>query len=147
MECVPILANRRSVERCCSHSTDEFGLWRLHGDRLPQKLRSSSLGFLGLLANWQWDWRDTRNKLKLNGCLARISTLSYEPKRRRRKVRGLLKVGGINAPVLYAGPQGGFAGLDQVNIQLPAALAGMGNVGIQVTAGGITANPVQVTIQ
>ena len=55
--------------------------------------------------------------------------------------------GGVNAQVFYAGPQGGFAGLDQVNILLPASLAGKGNVNIQLTAGGIAANPVEVTIQ
>ena len=56
-------------------------------------------------------------------------------------------VNGVSAVVQYAGPQGGFAGLDQVNILLPTALAGKGNVEIQLTAGGIAANPVQVTIQ
>ncbi len=55
-------------------------------------------------------------------------------------------VGGVNAPVLYAG-SGGFAGVDQVNVQLPASLAGKGNVNVQLTAGGTPANAVQVTIQ
>jgi uncharacterized protein (TIGR03437 family) len=55
-------------------------------------------------------------------------------------------VNGVNAPVLYAGP-GGSAGLDQVNILLPASLAGSGNVNVQLTAAGVVANPVQVTIQ
>jgi uncharacterized protein (TIGR03437 family) len=56
-------------------------------------------------------------------------------------------VGGVAAPVLYAGPQGLSPGLDQVNVQLPASLAGKGNVNVQLTAGGLAANPVQVTIQ
>jgi uncharacterized protein (TIGR03437 family) len=56
-------------------------------------------------------------------------------------------VGGITVPVLYAGPQGSFPGLDQVNVQLPASLAGKGNVNIQLTAAGIPANSVQITIQ
>jgi uncharacterized protein (TIGR03437 family) len=56
-------------------------------------------------------------------------------------------VGGINAPVLYAGSQGAFTGVDQVNVQLPAALAGKGNVNVQLTAAGKAANAVQVTIQ
>jgi uncharacterized protein (TIGR03437 family) len=55
-------------------------------------------------------------------------------------------VAGVNAPVLYAG-SGGFAGVDQVNVQLPSSLAGKGNVNIQVTASGTLANSVQVTIQ
>jgi len=56
-------------------------------------------------------------------------------------------VGGVNAPVQYAGPQGTYPGVDQVNILLPASLAGKGNVNIQLMAGTIAANPVQVTIQ
>jgi uncharacterized protein (TIGR03437 family) len=56
-------------------------------------------------------------------------------------------VGGISVPVSYAGPQGGFVGLDQVNAQLPASLAGKGNVTIQVTASGIAANAVNITFQ
>jgi uncharacterized protein (TIGR03437 family) len=55
-------------------------------------------------------------------------------------------VNGVNALVLYAGP-GGSVGLDQVNIQLPASLAGKGNVNVQLTAAGVSANPAQVTIQ
>jgi uncharacterized protein (TIGR03437 family) len=55
-------------------------------------------------------------------------------------------VGGVNAPVLYAG-SGGFSGVDQVNVQLPSSLAGKGNVNIQLTASGTLANSVQVTIQ
>jgi hypothetical protein len=34
-----------------------------------------------------------------------------------------------------------------VNILLPHSLAGAGNVTVQVTASGIAANPVQITIQ
>jgi uncharacterized protein (TIGR03437 family) len=56
-------------------------------------------------------------------------------------------VGGLDAPVLFVGPQGSFGGLDQVDVQLPAALAGQGNVNVQVTAAGIAANSVQITIK
>jgi len=56
-------------------------------------------------------------------------------------------VNGANTPVLYAGPGGDSPGLDQVNVQLPASLAGKGNVNVQLTAGGVSANQVQVTIQ
>jgi len=55
-------------------------------------------------------------------------------------------VNGVNAPVLYAG-SAGSPGLDQVNILLPAALSGTGNVNVQMAAGGIAANSVQITIQ
>jgi uncharacterized protein (TIGR03437 family) len=55
--------------------------------------------------------------------------------------------GGQNAPVIYAGAQGAFAGVDQVNILLPASLAGKGTVPVQITAAGVAANLVQVLIQ
>ena len=56
-------------------------------------------------------------------------------------------VNGVNAPVVFAGPQGLTPGLDQVNVQIPAAMAGKGNVNLQLTAGKVAANPVQITIQ
>ena len=56
-------------------------------------------------------------------------------------------VNGVTAPVLYAGPQGAFTGVDQVDVQLPASLAGKGNVNVHLTAGGVMANAVQITIQ
>jgi uncharacterized protein (TIGR03437 family) len=56
-------------------------------------------------------------------------------------------VNGVTAPVLYAGSQNLFPGLDQVNVQLPASLAGKGTVEVQLTAGGVAANGVQIVIQ
>lgn len=56
-------------------------------------------------------------------------------------------VAGVDAKVLYAGPQGTYAGLDQVNVQIPPTLSVSGNVVIQLTVGGIKANPVEVTLQ
>ena len=56
-------------------------------------------------------------------------------------------INGIDAPVLYAGPQGDFPGLDQINAQIPTSLAGQGLVPIQVTINGTVANPVTITIQ
>jgi len=56
-------------------------------------------------------------------------------------------INGVNAPVIYAGPQGGETGLDQVNIQIPSSLAGKGYVNVQLTTEAIAANPVQITVQ
>jgi len=56
-------------------------------------------------------------------------------------------INGVNAPVVFAGSPGTSAGLDQVNVQIPASLAGKGNVNVQVTVAGVAANPVQITIQ
>jgi uncharacterized protein (TIGR03437 family) len=53
-------------------------------------------------------------------------------------------VGGVPAPVTYAGPQGGFAGLDQVNISIPTALRGRGEVDVVVVAGGKASNAVRL---
>jgi len=56
-------------------------------------------------------------------------------------------VGGVAAKVAYAGPQGFYEGLDQVNIPLPRSLAGAGNVGIRLKVDGILTNVVRVVIQ
>ncbi len=55
-------------------------------------------------------------------------------------------VNGVNTPVSYAG-NGGYVGIDQVNVLLPASLAGSGTVTLQLTASGVAANAVQVAIQ
>jgi uncharacterized protein (TIGR03437 family) len=56
-------------------------------------------------------------------------------------------IGGADATVAYAGPQGGWPGLDQLNIPIPRSLAGSGKVDVVVTAGGKISNPVYVTIR
>jgi uncharacterized protein (TIGR03437 family) len=56
-------------------------------------------------------------------------------------------VNGQPASIAYAGPQGGFAGLDQVNILLPASLAGAGTVNVQLNVSGLTSNTVTIDIQ
>lgn len=66
----------------------------------------------------------------------------------RRASKVDVTVGGQSVPVLYAGAQGFYAGLDQVNIgPLPRTLAGNGRTNIVLTADGQTANPVQFAIQ
>jgi uncharacterized protein (TIGR03437 family) len=55
-------------------------------------------------------------------------------------------IGGINAPVAYSGPQGVTQGLDQVNVLIPAQLAGSGTVQIVLTAASIAANAVNITV-
>jgi uncharacterized protein (TIGR03437 family) len=58
-------------------------------------------------------------------------------------------VGGVSAPVLYAGPQGVQPGLDQFNVLIPpqAASGGLQSVAIVLTAAGQTANTVSITVQ
>jgi uncharacterized protein (TIGR03437 family) len=56
-------------------------------------------------------------------------------------------INGVAATVIYAGPAGSGSGLDQVNILVPAKLAGAGNVNVQLIAEAQAANPVEITIQ
>jgi uncharacterized protein (TIGR03437 family) len=56
-------------------------------------------------------------------------------------------INGQAATVSYAGPSGSGNGLDQVNIQVPAKLAGAGNVNVQITTEAVPLNPVQITIK
>ncbi len=55
-------------------------------------------------------------------------------------------IGGIPATVQYAGEQSQFAGLDQINILLPRALAGKGAVAVVITADGTPCNPVMISV-
>jgi uncharacterized protein (TIGR03437 family) len=55
-------------------------------------------------------------------------------------------IGGESIPALYAGPQGQFPGLDQVNVPLPLSLRGSGVVSVTVTVDGVTSNPVQIAV-
>ncbi|HWQ33473.1 MAG TPA: CAP domain-containing protein, partial [Blastocatellia bacterium] len=55
-------------------------------------------------------------------------------------------IGGVNAEVQFAGAQGNFAGLDQVNLKLPTSLRGKGTVEITVNIDGQQANKVTVYI-
>ncbi len=57
------------------------------------------------------------------------------------------KIGSQTLPVAYAGPQSGFAGVDQVNVLLPSSLAGAGTVTVQLTVDGITSNSVEIAFQ
>ena len=56
-------------------------------------------------------------------------------------------IGGVPATVTYAGPQGTFFGLDQVNVLVPPSLAGRGDVPILLTAAGKPANITRVSFK
>ncbi|HEX5226310.1 MAG TPA: hypothetical protein VFW44_01310 [Bryobacteraceae bacterium] len=56
-------------------------------------------------------------------------------------------IGGTEATLLYAGPQGEFPGVDQVNVVIPQSLAGAGSVPIELSTRGLTSNTVHVTLQ
>jgi uncharacterized protein (TIGR03437 family) len=56
-------------------------------------------------------------------------------------------INGMSVPVQYAGPQPTFAGLDQVNVAVPASLADSGLVNVILTVDGRVSNTVQVNIE
>jgi uncharacterized protein (TIGR03437 family) len=56
-------------------------------------------------------------------------------------------IGGVAATVLYAGPQGGSPGLDQVNVLIPPTLAGSGHVSVKLKISTDAANTVEVLFQ
>jgi uncharacterized protein (TIGR03437 family) len=57
-------------------------------------------------------------------------------------------IDGEEVPVFFVGPQGEFAGLDQVNLgPLPRTLAGRGEVEILITINGRSSNPVVVVLE
>ncbi len=58
-----------------------------------------------------------------------------------------VKIGGIDAQVEYAGAQGFFAGLDQINIQIPQGLNGRGAVNLEISVEGKTGNLTTVSIK
>jgi uncharacterized protein (TIGR03437 family) len=57
------------------------------------------------------------------------------------------KVGSTTIEAAYAGPQGTFAGQDQVNLELPRSLRGAGIVDVTISVDGQTTNTVKIHIQ
>lgn len=56
-------------------------------------------------------------------------------------------IGGADANVLFAGAQGEYPGLDQVNLQVPASLLGRGTVSLVLTVDGTASNAVTLNVQ
>jgi uncharacterized protein (TIGR03437 family) len=56
-------------------------------------------------------------------------------------------IGGQTLPAAYAGAAPNYAGEDQVNVLLPASLAGSGTVNVSVTVSSIASNVVTLSIQ
>ena len=58
-----------------------------------------------------------------------------------------VKIGAVEAKVLYAGPQGQYLGLDQVNVEVPPQLRGRGQVDLTLTVTSKPANTLAVFVQ
>ncbi len=54
---------------------------------------------------------------------------------------------GVNVPVAFVGAQSQFPGMDQINLQLPASLAGSGLVNLVISADGQATNSVTAIVQ
>jgi uncharacterized protein (TIGR03437 family) len=58
-----------------------------------------------------------------------------------------MTIAGVNAPILYAGPQGNWPGLDQINVGLPLSLRGAGQVDVVLSVDGQASNTVQIAVE
>jgi uncharacterized protein (TIGR03437 family) len=58
-----------------------------------------------------------------------------------------VQIGDTNAALQYAGPQGSFVGLDQVNVVIPPTLGGKGLTDIDLIVDGVQALPATLTIK
>jgi uncharacterized protein (TIGR03437 family) len=58
-----------------------------------------------------------------------------------------VKLGDVYVQAEYAGKQGGFAGLDQINALIPRQLIGRGEVNVELIVNGQAANTVKVQIR
>ena len=56
-------------------------------------------------------------------------------------------IGGLSTPALYAGIQGTFIGLDQINLQLARTLIGRGQIDVILTVDAMNANTVSINIK
>jgi uncharacterized protein (TIGR03437 family) len=54
-------------------------------------------------------------------------------------------VGGHTVPALFAGAQGAYPGLDQINLEAPAGLSGV--VRVSCSANGVSSNAVTLNIE
>jgi uncharacterized protein (TIGR03437 family) len=57
-----------------------------------------------------------------------------------------VRIGTERLPVQFAGAQGAFLGLDQINVNLPNSLKGAGAVPLRVVVDGLTTNVVNVSL-
>jgi uncharacterized protein (TIGR03437 family) len=58
-----------------------------------------------------------------------------------------ISIGGTTVTPLFVGAAPGFEGLDQINLQIPASLAGRGEVDLIITAEGRASNTVKLRIR
>lgn len=85
--------------------------------------------------------------LNLNACAETILQLYATGLDTATAANVQATIGNATATVQSAGPGGMWPGLDEVDVVIPLSLAGAGSVPVIITAGGVSSNPVNVTIQ
>lgn len=58
-----------------------------------------------------------------------------------------VRLGEVEEPALYAGAQGRFEGLDQLNLRLPRSLAGRGELEVKLNVDGLESNRVRIHVR
>ena len=58
-----------------------------------------------------------------------------------------LRIGSLSVPVAYAGAQGRYTGVDQINAKIPRSLIGRGEINVELIVDGQPANVVKVNIR
>jgi uncharacterized protein (TIGR03437 family) len=58
-----------------------------------------------------------------------------------------VKLGEVETEALYAGSQGGYEGMDQLNLRIPRSLTGSGAVDVVLIVDGHEANRVRIQIK
>lgn len=91
----------------------------------------------------------TATPIDLGAASDRVYLILYGTGIRNRSALSAVNVtvGGLGASVAYAGTQGLWPGLDQVNVLLPRSLAGSGLVDVVLSVDGHVANRVQIAVK
>lgn len=66
---------------------------------------------------------------------------------RSHPARVKVRLGELEVPVEYTGPQGTYVGLDQINVKIPPSLGGRGELNVSVIVDGIITNLVTIKIK
>jgi uncharacterized protein (TIGR03437 family) len=85
--------------------------------------------------------------INASGAAGQVFAVLFGTGIRGRSSNPTVTIGGIPAEVSYAGSQGELVGLDQVNVLLPGALAGRGEVEIRLTVDGREANALKLNVK
>lgn len=87
------------------------------------------------------------NPIDVSGDPAYLILYGTGIKNRSELTKVKARIDGIETAVEYAGTQGQFVGLDQLNIRLPRTLSGRGEVNVELIVDDKPANPVRVLIR